>query len=283
MGYPFRGLVLGLVTDICEQPSCCFGECGLDLLSALQTLRQPRFKRLKEPVDFFLFLHEDSIRRLPASGFLRSLVAKFRVSTCKIVAAPIAVMGLHGVRLALLAVPPKRCPRAESLLPRAKLAFDDPHPSALPFGLGRQEHRSVPLRQGSRDRAEVLPVFRVLLKNNLLLRRAPHLALRFHLLSPHDPRRLFLRKETHRPLRDTKSQQGSMVYSLRCRGLEPLRSASRRLGYTIEFLLGLHDQGSTSPFRGRRLPWDPSHTLLAPLLRAGGFIFVAVFCRQTAG
>ena len=115
-------------------------------------------------------------------------------------------MELHGVHLALLAVTPKSCPRAE-LGVRAELALDGPHPSALPLGLGRQEHRSMPLRQGSRDLAEVVHVLGVLLKDNLLLRRAPHVAPRFHLLSPHDPRRLFLRKEANRPLRDTKSQQ----------------------------------------------------------------------------
>ena len=278
VGHPFGGIVTGL----CQHPSCCFGERGLDLLSSLQTTSQPRCKGHEESANFFLFLHGVVMRRLTASVFLRFLVAISRVYTCKIVAAPIAVMEFQGVHLGLLAVAPKSCPLAELHI-RAELALDGPHPSTLPFGLGCQEHQSMPLRQRSRDLAEVLPIFGVLLNDNLLRRRAPDVAPYIHLHALLNPRRLFLYKETHRPLRDTKSQHGLMVCSLCCRGLEPLCSVSHCLGNTIDLCLGPRDGGSTSPLSGRRLPWDPSRTRPAPLLRAGGSIFVAICpCRQLA-
>ena len=185
-------------------------------------------------------------------------------------------MELHRVHLALLAVTPESCPRAE-LRVRAELALDGPHPSALPLGLGRQEHRSMPLRQGSRDLAEVVHVFGVLLKDKLLLHRAPHVAPRFYLLSPHDPGRLLMLKGFHRPSQDTKSQQRSGKNSPCCRGREPLRSASRRLGFFVDICLGPSARGSTSAFRRLHYPKDPCRARLAPLSRAAWSIVDAVF------
>jgi hypothetical protein len=184
------------------------------------------------------------------------------------VAAPRAEMEFQGVLLASIAMTLESYPRTQLRI-RAELALDGAYRSALPFGFGHLEHRSLPLRQVSRDFVEFFPVFGILLKENLLRLRAPHVVLRFHLLSLLDPRRQFMCKGTHRPLWDTKSQQGSMVYSLCCRGPEPLRSVSCRLGYTVEYLLGPCHRGTTSPFGGRRPPGTPVALGLALFLGFG--------------
>ncbi|KAI9443531.1 hypothetical protein H4582DRAFT_1204118 [Lactarius indigo] len=175
--------------------------------------------------------------------------------------------------LARLAVALKGYPLAEWFA-RADSAHDDPNRSALLVGLGRLEHQSFPLRQVRRDFVETVSAF-----GNLCIlkrHRASTVVPRFHLLSLLDPRRLFLQKGSHRPLRDTKSRQRSMVNSLRCRGCEPLRSASRRLGFTIEICPGPRGRGPASPFCRLRSPRDPHHTWPAPLLRGVGVVFVAV-------
>ena len=79
---------------------------------------------------------------------------------------------------------------------------------------------------------------------------------------------MFLLKETYRPLRYTKSQQGLMVYSPRRHGPEPLRSTSRRLGCIVNVLLGPRGSRSTSPFRGLHplVPSWPGPSLLTSLL-----------------
>jgi hypothetical protein len=82
---------------------------------------------------------------------------------------------------------------------------------------------------------------------SLLLLRPDVSVLRyFHLHAPLDRRRLFLRRLYHPPLLETRSQQGLMVNSLRIPGREPLRSASRLLGFTINHCF-----------------WDPGHRVVA--------------------
>lgn len=67
----------------------------------------------------------------------------------------------------------------------------------------------------------------------LLLRRAVDTARRLLINTPLNPTWLSIRR-LHRPtLLETRSQRGLVVNSVRIRGREPLRSASRLLGFTI--------------------------------------------------
>jgi hypothetical protein len=267
-GYLFR--------SVAELLGHYFGETGLELLSILQAVRESLIESVEVPFESLLFLLSFVLLRAKASCLVSLLfVAVYRVCTSEIVAARWAVLEFGGVLLARLAVAHKCYPRAEWSRVRAELALDDSYRAVLLFGLGHLEHQSLPLRQVSRDFVEFLLVFGILLKDNLLRPCAPSVAPRFYHLSPHDPRRLFGLKGSHRPLRDTKSRKWSMVYSLRCRGHEPLRSVSRRLGYIINRFSGPHGRGSTSPFCGLRFPRDPACARPAPLLRAAWFVVVA--------
>ena len=64
--------------------------------------------------------------------------------------------------------------------------------------------------------------------------------------TPLDPNQLFVRSLSRPPLLETWSLQGSTVKYLRVRGREPLRSACRLLGFTVDVLY-----------------WDPGHRLVA--------------------
>ena len=92
----------------------------------------------------------------------------------------------------------------------------------------------------------------------LLLHRAVNMVHRVLFNSPLDPSRLLIRG-IHRPtLLETWSRQGLVVNALRTRGREPLRSASRLLGFTICQLLG--DPGhrlAAGPSRRLRCLQDP--------------------------
>ena len=69
----------------------------------------------------------------------------------------------------------------------------------------------------------------------LLLHRAVNMVHRFLINSPLDPIRLPIRG-IHRPiLLETWSRQRLVVNALRIRGREPLRSASRLLGFAVNF------------------------------------------------
>jgi hypothetical protein len=68
----------------------------------------------------------------------------------------------------------------------------------------------------------------------LLLHRAVNMVHRFLINTPLDPSQLPIRG-LHRPtLPESWSRQGLVVNALRTRGREPLRSASRLLGFTID-------------------------------------------------
>ncbi|KAH9026634.1 hypothetical protein EDB85DRAFT_167054 [Lactarius pseudohatsudake] len=196
---------------------------------------------------------------------LFALMTIFRVFTSEIVTAFGVELEFGRVLLARLAGALKGCPLAEAPV-RADSAHDVPNRSALLVGLGCLEHQPFPLRQVRRDFAENLPVSGIL--HTSKWHRASTVVPRFHLLSLLDPRRLFMKKGTHRPLRDTKSRQRSMIKSLRCRGHEHLRSASRRLGFMIGKLSGPRGWETMSPFSGLRSLKDPGCTWLALLLRA---------------
>src|SRR5712691_9978345 len=72
----------------------------------------------------------------------------------------------------------------------------------------------------------------------LLLHRAVNMVHRFLINTPLCPNRLPI-CSVHRPtLLETWSRHGLVVKSLRTQGREPLRSASRLLGFTIDDLLG---------------------------------------------
>jgi hypothetical protein len=80
----------------------------------------------------------------------------------------------------------------------------------------------------------------------LLLHRAVDPVRPFLINTPLDPTRLSIRR-LHRPtLLETRSRRGLVVNSMRIRGREPLRSASRLFGYAIETCI-----------------WDPGHRVVA--------------------
>jgi hypothetical protein len=79
----------------------------------------------------------------------------------------------------------------------------------------------------------------------LLPHRAIDAVLRLLINTPLDPTRLPMRR-FHRPtLLETRSRRGLVVKSVRTRGCEPLRSASRHLGFIINSLF-----------------WDPGHSVV---------------------
>jgi hypothetical protein len=80
----------------------------------------------------------------------------------------------------------------------------------------------------------------------LLLHRAVDTVRRFLINTPLDPSRLPIRRFHHPTLLETRSRRGLVVNSVRIRGREPLRSASRLLGFTIKTRF-----------------WDPGHKVVA--------------------
>jgi hypothetical protein len=99
----------------------------------------------------------------------------------------------------------------------------------------------------------------------LLLHRAVNMVHRSLINAPLDPTRLPIRG-LHRPiLLETWSRQGLVVNALRTRGREPLRSASRLLGFTANTLFG--DPGhrlAAGPSHGPRCLRDPLCCSTAP-------------------
>jgi len=92
----------------------------------------------------------------------------------------------------------------------------------------------------------------------LLLRRALGMERRILINTPLDPSRLPIRRLYRPPLLEARSRQGSVVNALRTRGREPLRSASRLLGFTTG--LCMRDPSRrlvAGPSRGLRCVWDP--------------------------
>ncbi len=80
----------------------------------------------------------------------------------------------------------------------------------------------------------------------LLLYRAADMVRRFLTNTPLYPSRLPMRRFHRSTLLETWSRQGLMVNAMRTRGREPLRSASRLLGFIVNICF-----------------WDPSHRLVA--------------------
>jgi hypothetical protein len=99
----------------------------------------------------------------------------------------------------------------------------------------------------------------------LLLHRAVSVVHRFLINAPLDPSQLPIRS-FHRPtLLETWSRQGLVVNALRTRGREPLRSASRLLGFTTNLCFG--DPGrrlAAGPSCGPRCLQDPLRCFTAP-------------------
>ena len=99
----------------------------------------------------------------------------------------------------------------------------------------------------------------------LLLHRAVSMVHHFLINTPLDPSRLPIRG-IHRPtLLETWSRQGLVVNALRTRGREPLRSASRLLGFTIYCCFGNPGRRLAAGLGcGPRCLWDTLSCSTAP-------------------
>ena len=99
----------------------------------------------------------------------------------------------------------------------------------------------------------------------LFLHHAVNMVHRFLLNTPLDPSWVPIR-DIHRPtLLETWSRQGLVVNALRTRGCEPLRSASRLLGFTINLCIGDPSRRLVaSPSCGPRCLRDPLNGFAAP-------------------
>jgi hypothetical protein len=125
---------------------------------------------------------------------------------------------------------------------RTEPALDLANRPTCPVGLRGCEQRLVPSLEYSWDFEELVIHLFLLL---LLLHGATDVVHRF-LYTPLDPNQLSVRSFYRISLLETRSQQGSRVNSPRVRGREPLRSASRLLGFIIDLCF-----------------WDPGHRLVA--------------------
>jgi hypothetical protein len=185
------------------------------------------------------------------------------VAARKEVPSPFAEGDLQRVRLRRVAVPLEVFPCPERRVGTAP-ALDLANRATCPVSLRGCEQRLVPRLELSRE-LEVLVLrfllLLLLLLLMLLLRR--WLLLHRHLLhTPLNPNQLTVHSLFPPPLLETWSLQGSMVNSLRVLGREPLRSASRLLGFTIDHF------------------WDPGHRLVAGPSR-GPRCFQDHFCLAT--
>jgi hypothetical protein len=186
-----------------------------------------------------------------------------RVAARKEVPAAFAEGDLQRVRLRRVAVPLEVFPRPERRVGTAP-ALDLANRATCPVGLGGREQRLVPRLELSRElevlvlRFLLLLLLLLLLRNRFLLHRHRHR--HQHLHTPLNPNQLSVHSLFPRPLLGTWSLQGLMVNSLRVRGREPLRSASRLLGFIVDFFV-----------------WDPGHRLVAGPSR-GPFRLQDPFC-----
>ena len=162
-----------------------------------------------------------------------------RVAARKEVPAVVAEEDLQRVRLRRVAVPLEVFPRLERRVGVGTApALDFANRATCPVGLRGREQRLVPRLELSRE-LEVLVLRFLLLLLLLLLLRHRFLLHRHLLHTPLNPNQLSVRSLFPPPLLETRSLQGSMVNSLRARGREPLRSASRLLGFMIDFDFGI--------------------------------------------
>jgi hypothetical protein len=168
-----------------------------------------------------------------------------RVAARKEVPAAFAEGDLQRVRLRRVAVPLEVFPRPERRVGTAP-ALDLANRATCPVGLGGREQRLVPRLELSRELEVLVLRFLLLLLLLLLLLRHRSLVHRHLFHTPLNPNQLSVHSLFRPPLLGTWSLQGSMVNSLRVLGREPLRSASRLLGFTIVFFV-----------------WDPGHRLVA--------------------
>jgi hypothetical protein len=135
---------------------------------------------------------------------------------------------------------------------RAESALDRLDSPTCKVGIQSLEEQSMPWF--GRDLEKIVCHFLV-----LLLHRVVDM-MRCFLIKTHlDPSRLPIRSVHHPALLEIWSRQGLVVNALRTRGREPLRSASRRLGFTVQSLVGnpgrrlVLPSGSPWLFRGLRL------------------------------
>jgi hypothetical protein len=197
------------------------------------------------------------------AGALRGLILVMpleRVAAGKEVPADVAEGDFQRVRLRRVAVPLEVFPRFERRVGTAP-ALDLANRATCPVGLRGREQSLVPRLELPRE-LEVL-VLRFLLLLLLLLLRHLFLLHRHLLHTPLNPNQLSVHSLFPPPLLETRSLQGSMVNSLHVRGREPLRSASRLLGFTVDHFV-----------------WDPGHRLVAgpscgPLCLQGPFCLAA--------
>jgi hypothetical protein len=199
-----------------------------------------------------VFLHRhpallrDLLRRdvtIAALGGRFTVVPLKRVKASEEVATSIAEMDLQRVRLRGLAVAFKLL-KVFELRVRAEATLDRLDRPTCKVGLRSLKEQSV-RRLESAGYLEKL--YRFLL---LLLRRAVDTVHRFLINSPLDPSRHPVRRFYRPTLLETRSRQGLVVNSMRTRGREPLRSASRLLGFAIILCY-----------------WDPGHKVVAGPIR----------------
>jgi hypothetical protein len=140
----------------------------------------------------------------------------------------------------MLSAPSPRRPRNISTMVCAKASLCHPQsPSSVPTSLGtlRITSRSP---SALTEPTSCIFYLRVLCATCTLvwLHQADLVLPRRFLHPPLDPRQLFLRTRNRRLLLDTWSRHESMVKLVRIQGREPLRSASRRLGFAIVIYWG---------------------------------------------
>jgi hypothetical protein len=167
------------------------------------------------------------------------------VAARKAVPAAFAEGDLQRVRLRRIAVSLEVLPRPERRVGTAP-AFDLANRATCPVGLGGCEQRLVPRLELSRELEVLVLRFLLLLLLLLLLLRHRFLLHRHLLHTPLNPNQHSVHSLSPPPLLGTWSLQGLMVNSLRVLGREPLRSASRLLGFIIDNCF-----------------WDPGHRLVA--------------------
>ena len=176
------------------------------------------------------------------------------------------------MRLRRVAVPLEVFPCPERRVGTAP-ALDLANRATCPVGLGGCEQRLVPRLELSRELEVLVLRFLLLLLLLLLLLRHRFLLHRHLLHTPLNPNQLSVHSLFPPPLLGTWSLQGSMVNSLRVRGREPLRSASRLLGFTIDLFWDPGHRLVAGPSRGPRCLQDP-FCLAAPASFLGRHLMV---------
>jgi hypothetical protein len=200
-----------------------------------------------------VFLHRhpallrDPLRRdftIAALGGRINVVPLKRVKASEEVATSIAEMDLQRVRLRGLAVPLKLL-KVFELRVRAEATLDRLDRPTCKVGLRSLKEQPVRRLESAGYLEKLCRLFLL-----LFLHHAVDTVHRFLTNTPLDPSRRPVRR-FHRPtLLETRSQQGLVVKSVRIRGREPLRSASRLLGFIIILC-----------------NWDPGHKVVAGPIR----------------